>query len=317
MNLNSETRKLLVASPRGFCAGVDRAIAIVDRMLQRVDGVLHVRREIVHNRAVVEDFKARGVVFVDELDEVPDGGTVIFSAHGVSPAVREDARRRGLQVVDATCPLVTKVHNEVAARAAAGRHILLIGHRGHDEVVGTMGVAPERITLVDGVDSVAGVELPAGARPYYVTQTTLSVDETRGIVDALRERFPDLEGPARSDICYATQNRQDAVKQLVAAGIELLLVVGSPNSSNSRRLCEVSAGLGVPGELVGGAADLPQRRIDPLRRLGLTAGASAPERLVREIISDLEGRGWLTQELIALEENVKFSLPAPLNRKEN
>ena len=258
MNMNRESRRLLIARPRGFCAGVDRAIAIVEAMLEQVEGTLYVRREIVHNRSVVDYFSERGVVFVEELDEVPAGSSVIFSAHGVSPAVREDAERRGLQAIDATCPLVSKVHHQVRTRAEAGNHILLIGHRGHDEVTGTMGVAPGGITLVSSAAEVENLEIPDGSRPYYVTQTTLSVDETREIVEALRVRFPDLDGPVRSDICYATQNRQDAVKSLVAGGIELLLVVGSPNSSNSLRLCEVARGMAVPAETRRtGIPDLP------------------------------------------------------------
>lgn len=307
--MNRESRRLLIARPRGFCAGVDRAIAIVEAMLEQVEGTLYVRREIVHNRSVVDYFSERGVVFVEELDEVPAGSSVIFSAHGVSPAVREDAERRGLQAIDATCPLVSKVHHQVRTRAEAGNHILLIGHRGHDEVTGTMGVAPGRITLVSSAAEVENLEIPDGSRPYYVTQTTLSVDETREIIEALRVRFPDLDGPVRSDICYATQNRQDAVKSLVAGGIELLLVVGSPNSSNSLRLCEVARGMAVPAELIGSAADLKHEELASRTCLGLTAGASAPEYLVQEIIADLSGMGWVSQEIVVMEENVKFSLP--------
>jgi len=315
--MNSESRRLLIARPRGFCAGVDRAIAIVEAMLEQVEGTLYVRREIVHNRSVVDYFSERGVVFVEELDEVPAGSSVIFSAHGVSPVVREDAERRGLRAVDATCPLVTKVHHLVTTRTEAGNHILLIGHRGHDEVTGTMGVAPESITLVSSVAEAENLEIPDGSRPYYVTQTTLSVDETREIVEALRGRFPDLDGPARSDICYATQNRQDAIKSLVADGIELLLVVGSPNSSNSLRLCEVARGMAVPAELIGSTADLKHEELASLTCLGLTAGASAPEYLVQEIITDLSSMGWSPQEIVVMEENVKFSLPQLDHPKQN
>jgi 4-hydroxy-3-methylbut-2-enyl diphosphate reductase len=311
----SAEKLLLVARPRGFCAGVERAIATVEHLLRSGDGTLYVRKEIVHNRAVVDDFARRGVVFVDELDEVPDGSTVVFSAHGVSPQVREDAARRGLRVVDATCPLVTKVHRQVARNAARGRRILLIGHEGHDEVVGTMGEAEGRITLVTGEAEAAQLELPADGELYYVTQTTLGVEETEGIIAALKRRRPDIEGPQRSDICYATQNRQDAVKALVAEGIERLLVVGSANSSNSRRLCEVARRDGVPADLVGGVADLPRAELSGAVKVGLTAGASAPEYLVQDIVEDFLANKWEIQEHIVMEEDTKFDLPAELRGK--
>lgn len=305
-------RRLLIATPRGFCAGVVRAIDVVEQVLQRMPAPVHVRREIVHNRAVVDGFRARGVVFVDELAQVPDGGLVIFSAHGVSPAVWAEARARGLRVIDATCPLVTKVHRQVKREAAAGRVIVLIGHAGHDEVLGTMGEVPGAIHLVTSVADVERLELPPGASVSYVTQTTLGLDETREIVEALRRRFPGLVSPERSDICYATQNRQDAVKDLVRHGIGFLLVVGSPNSSNSVRLCEVAERLGVRARLVAGAADLPLPELQPHRVLGLTAGASAPENLVQAAAERLRQEGWEPREVVTLTENVRFQLPPEL-----
>ena len=243
------SKRLLIVNPRGFCAGVERAIEVVDRLLETNGSPLYVRKEIVHNKAVVEDFRSRGVIFVEELDEVPDGETVVFSAHGIAPAVRQAAADRELRAIDATCPLVTKVHNEVVRHVEEGCHMLLIGHAGHDEVLGTMGEAPGRITLITSVEDVAGLDFPSDAELALSTQTTLSVDETREIVAALRERFTNLSEPRKSDICYATQNRQDAVKALVAEGIGHLLVVGSQTSSNSRRLCEVAENLGASGTL--------------------------------------------------------------------
>ncbi|HPF34694.1 MAG TPA: 4-hydroxy-3-methylbut-2-enyl diphosphate reductase [Candidatus Krumholzibacteria bacterium] len=309
MTSQSPRKSLKLVSPRGFCAGVERAISIVDRMLDLVEGPLYVRKEIVHNRAVVDDFTSRGVVFVDELDEVPAGATVVFSAHGVSPAVRADADARGLRVVDATCPLVTKVHKQVVGQANRGRHIVLIGHAGHDEVEGTMGEAPDSIDLVTSEDDARTLTVPAGKDVYYVTQTTLSVDETHGIVQELQARIPDLQGPAKSDICYATQNRQDGVKRLVADGIDHLLVVGSPNSSNSRRLCEVAEKAGVPAQLVGGPDDLDLDELCQKVNIGLTAGASAPEHLVQSIVACFRGRGWDVEDVVVMEEDVRFELP--------
>jgi 4-hydroxy-3-methylbut-2-enyl diphosphate reductase len=305
-------KRLFIVNPRGFCAGVERAIEVVDRLLELHGAPLFVRREIVHNKAVVEDFRARGVVFVDELDEVPDGQVVVFSAHGIAPAVREDAARRGLRAVDATCPLVTKVHQEVVRHVGEGRQMVLIGHAGHDEVLGTMGEAPDRITLVTGVEDVAALDFAPGAEVAVATQTTLSVDETREIVAALRERFPDLIEPARSDICYATQNRQDAVKELVSRGIGHLLVVGSQSSSNSRRLCEVASNLGVPATLIDGPEDIDLARVADVAHIGLTAGASAPEHLVQAVVRRLGEAGWRAEEVVAMEENVKFQLPQEL-----
>jgi 4-hydroxy-3-methylbut-2-enyl diphosphate reductase len=314
VSVSGKTRRLLVARPRGFCAGVERAIDVVDRTLELVGQPVYVRREIVHNRAVVEDFRTRGVVFVEELSEVPDGGTVVFSAHGVAPSVWREAECRGLRVIDATCPLVTKVHREVVRHAARKRHTILIGHAGHDEVLGTMGEAPDAITLVTGVEDVARLAVPPETEVAYVTQTTLSVDETEEIVAALRRRFPHLVEPARSDICYATQNRQDAVKELVSRGIESLLVVGSPSSSNSRRLCEVAERLGVPARLIDGPQDVAAAELAGRTLVGLTAGASAPEHLVEAVIGLLAADGWRQEEVVTLEEDVRFQLPKDLNR---
>ncbi len=308
----SDERQLLIASPRGFCAGVERAIEVVNRLLKIHGAPLYVRREIVHNGAVVEDFRGRGVVFVEELDQVPDGQVVVFSAHGVSPAVRAEAAERGLRAIDATCPLVTKVHQEIVHHAAEGFHLLLIGHAGHDEVLGTMGEAPDRITLVTSVEDVADLEFPPGVPLAYATQTTLSVDETTEVVEALKERFPGLLEPRKSDICYATQNRQDAVKALVEAGIGHLLVVGSKTSSNSRRLCEVAENLGVNSSLIDGVADIELDAIKTMPVVGLTAGASAPEHLVQEVVGFLHQAGWEPREVVTLEENINFSLPSEL-----
>ena len=305
-------RAVLIASPRGFCAGVDRAIEVVEQLLAREAPPLHVRREIVHNRAVVEDLRARGVVFVEELDEVPNGSLVVFSAHGVSPDVWRDAEARGLRVIDATCPLVTKVHRQVSRHAAAGLPIVLIGHAGHDEVLGTMGEAPDAIHLVTSVADVERLALPAAGPVGCVTQTTLGLDETREIVAALRLRFPGLLFPERGDICYATQNRQDAVKDLVRRGSGFLLVVGSPNSSNSVRLCEVAESLGVPARLISGPADLPWDELAPHPVLGLSAGASAPEHLVQAVAASLAARGWPAREVVTMAEDVRFRLPPEL-----
>ena len=305
-------RRLLTVQPRGFCAGVERAIEVVDRLLEIHGTPLYVRREIVHNRAVVDDFKARGVAFVDELDEVPDGATVVFSAHGIAPEVRLTAERRGLRAIDATCPLVTKVHQEVLRHVDDGRHMLLIGHAGHDEVLGTMGEAPGHITLVTSVADVATLPFGPDTPLALATQTTLSVDETRDIAAALRARFPLLVEPAKSDICYATQNRQDAVKALVGMGIGHLLVVGSTNSSNSRRLCEVAVNHGVPATLIDGPADLRAGELAHIPVIGLTAGASAPEHLVQAVVRELEAAGWREELVVAMLENVRFQLPAEL-----
>ena len=305
-------KKLLIVNPRGFCAGVERAIEVVDRLLEQHGAPLYVRREIVHNRSVVEDFLQRGVVFVEELEEVPDGERVVFSAHGVAPSVWADAESRGLRVIDATCPLVTKVHHEVKRQVEVGSELVLIGHAGHDEVLGTMGEAPDRISLVTNVDDVAKLEIPTDAPIAYVTQTTLSVDETAEIIEALRKRYPGVIEPSKSDICYATQNRQDAVKALVKEGIEFLLVVGSQSSSNSRRLCEVAENMGVPAQLIDGPEDLDPGRLAGVGWIGLTAGASAPEHLVQAVKALLEAQGWPAEEMVTLQEDVKFRLPKEL-----
>jgi 4-hydroxy-3-methylbut-2-enyl diphosphate reductase len=308
----SSRKRLLIVNPRGFCAGVERAIEVVDRLLETHGAPLFVRKEIVHNKAVVEDFRTRGVIFVDELDEVPNEATVVFSAHGIAPAVRREAADRNLRAIDATCPLVTKVHNEVIRNVEEGRHMLLIGHAGHDEVLGTMGEAPGGITLLTSVDDVAGLDFSSEMELAVSTQTTLSVDETREIVEALRKRFPNLIEPHKSDICYATQNRQDAVKALVAAGIGHLLVVGSQSSSNSRRLCEVAENMGVSATLIDGPRDIAMSDLATTNTIGLTAGASAPEYLVQAVVEHLADEGWRAEELVTLQEDVRFSLPPEL-----
>ena len=305
-------KQLLVVNPRGFCAGVERAIEVVERLLKARGAPIFVRREIVHNKAVVDDFRARGVVFVDELDAVPDGETVVFSAHGIAPAVRQEAADRNLKAIDATCPLVTKVHNVVVRNVEEGRHMLLIGHAGHDEVLGTMGEAPGCITLITSVEDVAELDFPRDADLALSTQTTLSVDETSEIVEALRKKYPRLIEPRNSDICYATQNRQDAVKALVARGIGHLLVVGSETSSNSRRLCEVAEKMGVSASLIDGPADIVLSDLSAATVVGLTAGASAPEHLVQAVVEELAKEGWQNEQLVTLQEDVKFNLPSEL-----
>ncbi len=309
-------KRLIIVNPRGFCAGVERAIEVVDSMLATHGAPLFVRKEIVHNQAVVEDFRTRGVIFVDELDEVPNEATVVFSAHGIAPAVRRDAANRNLRTIDATCPLVTKVHHEVVRHVKEGRHMLLIGHAGHDEVLGTMGEAPGRITLLTSVADVAGLVFPPHTDLAVSTQTTLSMDETHDILEALRERFPNLIEPRKSDICYATQNRQDAVKALVAAGVGHLLVVGSQNSSNSKRLCEVAENMGVSAALIDGPQDIVMSGLASFTTVGLTAGASAPEHLVQAVVEHLDADGWQSEELVTLQEDVRFSLPPLLNTGE-
>ncbi|HEX9472885.1 MAG TPA: 4-hydroxy-3-methylbut-2-enyl diphosphate reductase [Steroidobacteraceae bacterium] len=308
--------RILLANPRGFCAGVDRAIEIVERALALFGAPIHVRHEVVHNRTVVERLRALGAVFVEELDEVPDGATVIFSAHGVSTAVEQEAQRRGLQVFDATCPLVTKVHMEVARFAREGRDVLLIGHAGHPEVEGTMGRFDGshggRILLIESVADVRRLEVRDAQRLAFVTQTTLSVDDTAAIVAALRERFPELQAPRREDICYATQNRQDAVKQLLGH-CDVLVVVGSRSSSNSNRLRELADRAGVPGYLVDGAADLRRDWFEGRNTVGVTAGASAPELLVQQVVERLrEWGGAPPAESYGRPESVVFALPRSL-----
>ena len=308
--------QVLLANPRGFCAGVDRAIEIVERALETFGAPIYVRHEVVHNRFVVDSLRNRGAIFVDELDEVPDGATVIFSAHGVSKEVRREGDRRGLAVFDATCPLVTKVHIEVARHGKAGRDVVLIGHAGHPEVEGTMGQwDPKyagRIHLVETPECVAGLKPANSDKLAYVSQTTLSVDDTRAVIDALRQHFPNVLGPRHDDICYATQNRQDAVREL-GQQCDIVLVVGSPNSSNSNRLRELAEKQGVPAYLIDGADDIRREWLDGRQRIGLTAGASAPEGLVKDVIERL--RSWGASEVTELDgkpENVTFALPREL-----
>jgi 4-hydroxy-3-methylbut-2-enyl diphosphate reductase len=303
---------ILLANPRGFCAGVERAIAIVERALERFGAPIYVRHEVVHNRYVVDDLRAKGAVFVEELDEVPAGATVIFSAHGIPKAVREEADRRGLRVFDATCPLVTKVHLEVERHCKSGREIVMIGHKGHPEVEGTMGQVHCGMHLVENVADVAKLEVHDPAQLAYVTQTTLSMDDAADIVIALRARFPDIVGPKKDDICYATQNRQDAVKDL-ARRVDLVIVVGSRNSSNSNRLREVAENLGVAAKLVDGGDDVDPAWLVGKASVGVTAGASAPEVLVEEVVERLRAVGTATTgELAGREEGVQFPLPKEL-----
>ncbi len=304
--------KILLAAPRGFCAGVDRAIEIVERALDMHGPPVYVRHEIVHNRHVVDRLRGMGAVFVDDVAEIPPGAVVIYSAHGVSPEIRRQAAERGLRAIDATCPLVTKVHLEARRHAEEGREILLIGHAGHVEVEGTMGEAPERMRLVGSIADAESVAVEDPERVAFLTQTTLSVDDTRAIVDVLRRRFPAIEGPPQEDICYATQNRQNAVKTLTPR-IDLLLVVGAPNSSNSQRLVEVGSQGGAPARLVESARDLDPAWFAGVETVGITAGASAPEELVRSIVARLrELGGGEPEEVPTVIENVRFALPREL-----
>ncbi len=304
--------EVLLANPRGFCAGVDRAIEIVERALELHGAPIYVRHEVVHNRFVVEDLRRKGAVFVEELDDVPEGATVIFSAHGVSQGVRQQAEERKLRVFDATCPLVTKVHVEVSRTAEAGREIVMIGHAGHPEVEGTMGQVNQGIHLVETAADVEKLVVRNPDHLAYVTQTTLSVDDARSIIDALRARFPMILAPKKDDICYATQNRQDAVKQL-AQQCDVVIVVGSPNSSNSNRLREVAANHGVPAYMIDQAEELELSWIEGKQRIGLTAGASAPENLVIAVIDQLKAFGVTrVSELSGTPENVTFHLPKAL-----
>jgi 4-hydroxy-3-methylbut-2-enyl diphosphate reductase len=305
-------RTILVASPRGFCAGVSYAVEIVDLVLERHGAPVYVRHEIVHNRYVVDKLRAQGARFVDDLAEVPEGSLLIFSAHGVSPAVREQARRRSLRVVDATCPLVTKVHLQALKYARDGCEILLVGHRGHVEVEGTLGHAPQQMHLVETVEDVARLHLRNPERVAVVTQTTLSVDDTRAIVDAIRQRFPAVRTPPKDDICYATQNRQTAVKEL-ARQSELVLVIGSPTSSNANRLVEVARNEGTTARLIEDAHDIEPAWLAGVSTIGLTAGASTPEPLVQEAIGHLQELGFaMVRDLQTAEENVTFPLPRAL-----
>jgi len=306
--------EVLLANPRGFCAGVERAIETVQRALELHGAPIYVRHEIVHNKYVVDDLRAKGAVFVEELDEVPPGGTVIFSAHGVSQQVRADAERRGLKVFDATCPLVTKVHVEVARMLKAGYQIVMIGHRGHPETEGTMGQAVRGMYLVETVADVAGLQVGTPDKLAYVTQTTLSIDDAKAIVAALKARFPAIRGPKKDDICYATQNRQDAVK-LMAPQCDVVIVVGSPNSSNSNRLREVAQHMGAQAYMVDRAADLRPEWIAGKRRVGVTAGASAPQVLVDELLARLKAIGAQNVRVLpGITERVVFTLPRELVR---
>ena len=308
--------QIKLANPRGFCAGVDRAIDIVNRALDLFEPPIYVRHEVVHNKFVVNGLRERGAIFVDELDEVPDNSIVIFSAHGVSQAVRKTAEDRGLRVFDATCPLVTKVHLEVSRYSADGSECILIGHKGHPEVEGTMGqydyAQGGHIYLVEDEEDVEALAVNNPDRLSYVTQTTLSMDDTARVIDALRVKFPNIQGPRKDDICYATQNRQDAVKNL-AADCDLLLVVGSPNSSNSNRLRELGERMGAKAYLIDNAAEIQPQWLEDVKSVGITAGASAPEVLVREVVNKLVALGGeAPQEMQGRPENVVFSLPKEL-----
>lgn len=310
--------KILLANPRGFCAGVDRAIAIVNEALRRFNPPIYVRHEVVHNKFVVEDLARRGAVFVEELDEVPDGAIVIFSAHGVSKAVEDEAKRRELTVFDATCPLVTKVHIEVGKFAKGGMDAILIGHAGHPEVEGTMGRFDTsfggRIHLVEDVEDVAKLDFERDKSLAFVTQTTLSMDDTANVIDALKDRFPAINAPRKDDICYATQNRQDAVK-LLSRHCEVVLVVGSPNSSNSNRLRELAERMGRRAYLIDNAGQMSQAWFEGVTYVGVTAGASAPEILIQEVLDTLQLWGAdVPTELSGIEENVTFSLPKSLTK---
>lgn len=314
-SLPGQGAEIILAQPRGFCAGVDRAIDIVERALELHGAPIYVRHEIVHNRFVVEDLRAKGAVFIDELDQAPAGGIVVFSAHGVSKAVRSEAESRGLQVFDATCPLVTKVHIEVERMRAAGREIIMIGHKGHPEVEGTLGQVNDGMHLVETVEDVLALRVSNPEMLAFVTQTTLSVDDASVVADALRAKYPTITEPKKSDICYATQNRQDAVK-VMAPESDLVLVVGSANSSNSNRLREVAERKGIPAYLIDGPESIEPAWLVDRKRIGITAGASAPELLVQQVIERLKALGAISvRTLNGLQENVSFPLPKGLSRK--
>ena len=305
-------QEIVLGGPRGFCAGVDRAIDIVELALEVCPHPVYVRKEIVHNRHVVEALRAKGAHFVDELDEVPDEATVIFSAHGISPAVRDDAERRGLRVIDATCPLVTKVHLEAIRYAREGYSIILVGHADHDEVIGTMGEAPDRMCVIADPADVDRLTVPNPDKVAYLTQTTLSVDDTRDCIEALRRRFPKIVGPAKDDICYATQNRQAAVKT-VAGEVDVLLVIGAANSSNANRLVEVSRVMGTPSYLIADKNDIQPDWLAGAARVGVTAGASTPEFLVSEVVEELRrAHAAKVREVRVVDEDVRFGLPREL-----
>ena len=309
---SSEEKSLIRVRPRGFCAGVVRAVDIVDLALQAYGPPVYVHHEIVHNRYVVQDLRRSGAIFVEDVEDVPKGAVLVFSAHGVPPTTREEARLRDLRVIDATCPLVTKVHLEALKFARDNHTIILIGHRDHQEIVGTSGEAPEQTVVVDSVEAVDALEVENPDRLSFLTQTTLSLYDTQEIVARLRERFPNIAGPASDDICYATQNRQEAVEQL-AREVELILVVGSPNSSNSNRLVEVAKRSGVPAELIDDAAGIDPKWLEGITRVGLTAGASAPEILVEQVSERLAGLGFTNQrDLDLIREDVRFTIPPEL-----
>ncbi len=304
--------QILLANPRGFCAGVERAITIVERALEKFGAPIYVRHEVVHNKFVCDDLRAKGAVFIEELSEVPAGSTVIFSAHGVSRAVRDEAEQRGLKVFDATCPLVTKVHVEVGKMRNQAREVVMIGHKGHPEVEGTMGQSPDGMYLVETVEDVEQLRVASPDQLSFVTQTTLSVDDATIVIDALRKQFPEVQGPKKDDICYATQNRQDAVKAL-AERCDLVIVVGSPNSSNSRRLKEVAVARGIDGYLIDGPEEIDPAWLQGKQRIGVTAGASAPEILVRRVVDRIgELTGAEVGQLTGVEEGVSFPLPRGL-----
>ncbi|WP_034999629.1 MULTISPECIES: 4-hydroxy-3-methylbut-2-enyl diphosphate reductase [Corynebacterium] len=312
--MTDQGKKVLLASPRGYCAGVDRAVETVEKALEKYGAPVYVRKEIVHNKYVVETLQERGVIFVDETDEVPEGAHLVFSAHGVSPAVRDSAKNRNLLTLDASCPLVTKVHNEAKRFARDGYHILLVGHEGHEEVEGTAGEAPEITHLVDGVDGVDRLpDFPEDQKLVWLSQTTLSVDETMLIVDKLHERYPNLENPPSDDVCYATQNRQAAVKE-IAPRCELVIVVGSQNSSNSRRLVEVALEAGAKeSHLVDYASQVKDEWFDGVSTVGVSSGASVPEILVKELVEELARRGYAdAEEVTTTVETITFSLPRDL-----
>ncbi|MEZ6142702.1 MAG: 4-hydroxy-3-methylbut-2-enyl diphosphate reductase [Zavarzinella sp.] len=304
--------RVLLANPRGFCAGVNMAVEALETAIKAYGTPLYVYHEIVHNHSIVERFRNEGVVFVDSVDEVPTGATLMYSAHGVSPAIREASKQRNLRTIDATCPLVTKVHTEAVRYAKDGYHIIFIGHEGHDEVIGTMGEAPDAITLVESEADVAQLQFGEGARLAYLTQTTLSVDETRGIIAAIKNRFPQVVGPNKSDICYATQNRQEAV-QILSSEVDRVIVLGSQNSSNSRRLQEIALAAGKPAYLVDGVADLSENWFSPTDTVLITAGASAPEEKVQEVVQYLQAnfQAEIDQRVIR-QEDVHFQLPREL-----
>jgi 4-hydroxy-3-methylbut-2-enyl diphosphate reductase len=311
--VNLPIAEIVLAGPRGFCAGVERAIDIVELTLDVCGPPVYVRKEIVHNRHVVETLRTKGAIFVDELHEVPDDATVIFSAHGISPAVRDEAQGRGLRVIDATCPLVTKVHLEAIRYAREHYTIVLIGHEDHDEVIGTLGEAPERIVVVASADAAERLEVRDPDKIAYLTQTTLSVDDTREVIAALRRKFPKIVGPSRDDICYATQNRQAAVKT-VADDVDVLLVIGAKNSSNANRLVEVSKNHGTRAHLIDDVRDIRPEWLEGARRIGVTAGASTPEILVSETIEFLSHDTVAVREVRVVEEDVRFALPQELER---